>query len=82
MKYKKVTIINAYDSTKNNEENMGVSNKCGCYSCLKIFQARDVKKYIDDTAVCPYCGEQSLIPDASGILLDDDFLNCVNKFWK
>jgi len=77
---KKIEIIKAYDETKDNVENIKASNMCGCYTCLNIFEASKVKAYVDNSAVCPYCGEQSLIPDVD-IELTDDFLLLVNKFW-
>ena len=35
----------------------------GCYYCLKVFQLKEVTKFIDDgeTMLCPYCGVDAVL---------------------
>ncbi len=43
--------------------------KCGCYYCERIFQSDEIKEWIygdnpadrNGTAICPYCGIDSVI---------------------
>ena len=61
-------------------ENMDALKKdkvCGCFYCLRIFSPEEINKWLiskDDsnkcdqygTAVCPYCGIDSVIGESSG----------------
>ena len=50
-----------------NVEVIKESTNCGCYYCLKIFDKNEIKKWYDNkqTAVCPYCGVDSVIPNTN-----------------
>lgn len=50
-----------------NADTVKQSTKCGCYYCCRIFDASEIKEWWDDgkTAVCPYCGIDSVIQDAN-----------------
>lgn len=67
-----------------NEAYVHESDKCGCFFCLKTFRARDVVNWLDDsdgkTAVCPYCGVDSVLPD-SKVELSKDFLEKMYEVW-
>ena len=42
----------------------------GCYYCRNQYHASLIKEYIDeaeDTAICPMCGIDAVLPDASGL---------------
>lgn len=43
----------------------------GCYFCLSVFAPRTVVEFVDDrdTAVCPHCGIDSVLPG-----VDDRYL--------
>lgn len=60
-----------------------LSKKCGCYYCTKIFDAERVKDYIDadDTAMCPFCGIDSVLPDASVCNLNKKLIKKVRFRW-
>ena len=56
-------------SVKNKKEILN-SNKCGCFNCCNIFEAKKVKSFSEEmdgnsTGICPTCGEDTLIPDSS-----------------
>lgn len=69
-------------SFKNRKE-IEESNECGCFYCQRIFHSNEVEEYIDEgqTAICPYCGIDSVIGNASGVHLTALFLLCMNKRW-
>ena len=52
------------------------STRCGCYFCFHTFANSDIKKWVDaeQTALCPACGLDSVIGDASKHRLDKTFL--------
>ena len=45
-------------------------NICGCFHCLAIFPASEIKEFIDmtETAMCPKCGIDSVLPGGRGTL--------------
>ncbi|HEY7403945.1 MAG TPA: cytoplasmic protein [Candidatus Angelobacter sp.] len=60
------------------------SKLCGCFYCLLIFPATEVgNNYlaVEDTAMCPRCGIDSVIGSASGIDLTPEFLRKMHDFW-
>ncbi len=59
-------IINAHACSFHNREQLLKASKCGCFYCLKIFNPKEIKKWCDGekTAICPYCGIDSIIYDS------------------
>lgn len=59
------------------------SGSCGCFYCGRVFAPSAIEEWIDDnqTALCPYCGIDSVIGDASGYTLGDSFLYFMNEIW-
>jgi Zn finger protein HypA/HybF involved in hydrogenase expression len=58
------------------------STNAGCFHCLKIFNAKDIKEYTDNekTVICPLCGIDSVVGD-NGIELSEDILKKAHQFW-
>lgn len=57
---------------------------CGCFYCMKIFEPEKIRKWIPDneqTAVCPYCGIDSIIGESSGFPVTKDFLKEMHLRW-
>jgi len=52
------------------------SVRCGCYFCFHTFPHTEIKAWVDSdqTALCPACGIDSVIGDASKHRLDGRFL--------
>jgi len=59
------------------------SAMCGCFYCLETFPAARIAKWIDNgqTALCPHCGIDSVIGDASGFPITLDFLSAMHRHW-
>lgn len=61
------------------------STECGCFYCCAAFPASLVTAWVKekdgnaDTGFCPSCGIDSLIGDASGVLLAREFLVAMNE---
>ena len=74
--------IAAHKYSSNNKPALLNDKKCGCFYCLKIFEPKEIEEYIEDdneldrygTAICPYCGIDSVISESSGYPITEDFL--------
>lgn len=70
-----------------NEEKLLLSDRCGCFSCGRIFNPKEIKEWIKDrngrTAICPYCGIDSVLQEASNgeYILDEKLLKEMNQTW-
>ncbi len=57
------------------------STVCGCFYCRKIFAPSEIEAWTDEdgplqehTALCPYCGIDSVLGDKSGFPITLEFL--------
>ncbi len=71
---------------KNNEIEILRSKQCGCFFCRKIYDARKVSQWTSEesggaSAVCPECGMNAVIGDASGIPLTPEVLKDMNEIF-
>jgi hypothetical protein len=59
------------------------SRKCGCFYCTRIFDAVQITDWIDtrQSALCPFCGIDSVIGDNSGFEITKDFLEQMHEAW-
>jgi len=68
-----------------NRRDIEASQMAGCFQCLKAFPANEVVDWCDQdgtTALCPYCGIDSVMPDA--VITDaanPDLLLKMHEFW-
>ncbi|WGL60086.1 hypothetical protein QEJ31_00520 [Pigmentibacter sp. JX0631] len=51
--------------------------KCSCFYCLKTFETSEITEYVDnnETALCPYCGIDSVVCFENGMLPTKDELD-------
>ncbi len=81
---KQEDIINAHKFSSNHKQELLQDKKCGCFYCLKIFNPQEIKEWIADnsgTAICPYCGIDSIIGESSGYPITLEFLEAMNNYW-
>lgn len=82
MKYSKEQFPEIYKHTKNNEIDILNSKKCSCLFCRQTYDARRVSDWSNEnnkiSAVCPECGMNAVVGDASGFSLDHDTLKQLN----
>jgi len=59
------------------------SEVCGCFYCLRVFNAQEIKSWVDDdqTAICPFCGIDSVLGSACGFPIDPQFLERMMLAW-
>lgn len=57
-------IVDIHDRCRNNRHSILISAKCGCFSCLRIFNADYILEYVDKnrTGLCPYCSTDTILP--------------------
>lgn len=57
---------------------------CGCFYCLAIFNPIAIPDWIEDeggTAICPYCGIDSVIGESSEYPITIEFLRRMKDYW-
>jgi hypothetical protein len=57
------------------------STRCACFFCFRAFQSSDIKAWIDaeTTALCPGCGIDAVLGDASIASISDGFLRKMHQ---
>lgn len=81
-------LEDAHKHSSFNEHEIQNSLTCGCFYCLKVFIPNEVNEWIDEndsntaTALCPFCGIDSVLGSASGYPVDDkSFLKSMHERW-
>ena len=76
-------LLEAHKYSFKNRKQLEKDSKCGCFCCCTIFNPKEIKEWCDDddTALCPYCGIDSIIGESSGYPIDKKFLNDMKKYW-
>jgi hypothetical protein len=76
-------IKNAPLKSMKNRQNVKTSQICGCYQCLATFPSQEITQWTDqnETAICPKCQTDSVLPDSCGISLDENNLKEIKKYW-
>lgn len=78
-------IIRAHKYSINHRSSIIKDKICGCFYCLKIFRPDEISSWIDDasdqTALCPYCGIDSVLGENSGFPITINFLTKMNSYW-
>jgi hypothetical protein len=64
------------------------SKECGCFYCCETFPPSEILEWTDEdeqgvgqTALCPRCGIDSVIGDASGFRPEPGFLEQMRACW-
>ena len=73
-------LKDAHLHTANNAAEIEEAKECGCICCRRIFSADEVEEFAEhgETAICPYCGCDSIITDSCGIKLTKELLSDLN----
>ena len=70
-------------------ETLKKDKKCGCFYCGTIFDPAEITDWIiadndcdrGGTAMCPYCGIDSVIGESSGFPITKEFLKRMEAYW-
>lgn len=78
-------IIRAHKYSSNHKSSLIKDKQCGCFYCLKIFSPKEISSWTEDandnTALCPYCGIDSVIGESSGFPINVNFLKKMKSYW-
>ena len=81
------SFIAAHRNSSNHRDELLASKSCGCFYCLRIFSPGKVEEWVDEidglgtTALCPYCGIDSVIGSGSGYPITEEFLKAMHRHW-
>lgn len=83
MKFTEQQLLDAHKHTMDNRHEIERSMECACFDCGEIYNASEVTEWTDNgnTALCPHCGMDCVLGDASGIALTSEFLNAMYRHW-
>lgn len=77
--------IEAHKFCCHHREMLEKDNRCGCFNCLNIFNPSEIEEWLDcdigHTALCPYCGIDSVIGESSGYPITKEFLKKMQDKW-
>ena len=79
----------AHKFSNNHMEKLKGDSVCGCFYCCRIFAPVEIKNWLigdhpcdrDGTALCPYCGIDSVIGESSGYPITEAFLKAMHDYW-
>jgi len=73
----------SHKHSSHNREDIRKSDECGCFCCCKQFDPDEIKEWIDNgsTALCPFCGVDSVLGNVTGIKISQDLLIDMYKKW-
>lgn len=74
----------AHKHCTNNRPELASSTVAGCFHCLAIYEPATIDEWVDeagDTAICPMCDIDSVIGDAAGFPINDEFLAAMHARW-
>lgn len=76
--------IEAHKFSSNHRAALEKDRICGCFYCLRIFSPSEIVDWIPDkegTAVCPFCGIDSVIGESSGYPITAELLSDMKNYW-
>ena len=73
----------AHKKCSNHRADIERSQRCGCFYCKEMFSPDQIVEWVDrhSTALCPAGGIDSVIGDASGLQITEDFLEAMRIAW-
>ena len=74
----------AHEHCTGNKSEIEKSEKCGCFYCLEIFDKNKITSWLNEnegTALCPFCGNDSVIGDRSDFPITKEFLTEMKERW-
>jgi uncharacterized CHY-type Zn-finger protein len=70
----------------NNYNSIASSAQCACFYCKRLFNKDAIEDWVktenEKTAICPHCGIDAVIGDASNApIKDNEFIDAMNQAW-
>lgn len=79
----KQALEEAHKLSSDHKKDVVASKLCGCFYCVSTFDPSFIKEWIDggQTALCPKCGIDSVLPESTSYVLDVEFLSDMYGHW-
>ncbi|EUJ44504.1 cytoplasmic protein [Paenilisteria rocourtiae] len=76
-------VRHAHKYASSNKIWLAKAQRCGCFYCLEIFSPVEITNWLEmeDTALCPYCSVDALLPESSLLPLSKNFLEKMHQHW-
>jgi hypothetical protein len=81
-------IREAHRCSSNHRAAVCASTACGCFYCCSTFTPAEILDWVDEdadgkgqTALCPKCGIDAVLPAAPGFDLTPQFLAAMKAHW-
>lgn len=80
--------IEAHRWSSHHRDQVLAGDSCGCFHCLRLFPSSEVEQWTDtdssdvgQTALCPHCGVDAVIPRLPRYPFNKRFLARMNRYW-
>jgi hypothetical protein len=76
-------LIAAKVCASRHRTDLEVSTRCACFFCFRAFATSEIKAWIDagTTALCPGCGVDAVLGNASPVSISDGFLRRMHQHY-
>ena len=83
MNFDDALLEEAHKRSIRNRPLVEASDLCGCFYCLRTYSPALIKEWVrvEETALCPYCGIDSVIGSKAGYPLTAPFLVAMRRRW-
>ncbi len=76
--YKGEGLSHAHAKSFANRKALEATKRCGCFNCERIFHPAAITDWVPDgpgdTAICPFCGIDSILPDGVGFPVTAEYI--------
>ena len=81
-------VRDAHRHSSQHREELLRSMTSGCFHCCSVFSPQSISEWVDEdasgtgqTAMCPECGIDAVLGDASGFSIEHPFLVKMKGYW-
>lgn len=76
-------LIDAHRFSSSHRAQLPKDQSCGCFFCLSIFDPKEIDTWLEPeaTAICPYCGVDTIIGRSSDYPITKEFLQKMRELW-
>ena len=80
---KDIDLAYAHEQCNGNRKKLTKASVCGCFYCLRIYDPKEIvwESDEDNTAMCPYCGIDSVLPESANLPVTKALLKKMREFW-
>ena len=75
--------IAAHKRCSYHRDELAKTQTCGCFYCKQVYNPDEIREWIDgqQTALCPKCGIDSVLPETADLKLTGEFLQKMHDHW-